>query len=77
MVAPSGTEAPGEDPEQHVSGPGFGTRTRAESHGQLVTEEEVLDHEALAVAKEANQDVEQEPKEFKHEDKIQDRKSGS
>ena len=77
MVAPSGAEAPGEDLEQLVSGTGFGTRTRAEGNGQLVTEEEVLDHEALAVAEEANQDVEQEPKEFKHEDRIPDRKSGS
>ena len=77
MVAPLGTEPPSEDPEQLVSRPQLGTRTRAEGHGQLVMEEYVLDHEALAVAKEANQDVEPEPKEFKHEDRIQDRKSGS
>ena len=49
--------------------------------GDGVTEEEILDHEGLTVAEEANEDVKQAPKVVKkvveHEDRIPDRKSGS
>jgi hypothetical protein len=77
MVAPVGAEPPSEDPEQLVSSPKVGTRARATGNSQLVMEEEVLEYEVLAAAEEANEDVEQEPKEVKQEDRIQDRKSGS
>ena len=43
----------------------------------MVAQEQVLEHEVLAVTEEANGDSEQEPKQFKHADSIQDRRPGS
>jgi hypothetical protein len=59
MVAPPGTDLLGQDPEQLVPPPDLGTRTRAKGHRQLMAEEDVLDYEVLAVAEEANEDVEE------------------
>src|SRR5919199_5446430 len=78
VLAPAGTPAASHDPEQLVPGskPGTWSRSsRPSQDGELMAEQQGLEHEVLARAQRGGDRREQQPEEFEHAFRIADFRS--